>query len=251
LVEVGNSLTLGGVGINWVSGFLKSGDWSGYDYLWLDVTSPDKASIPWLFIEDGATFSPYIRFEVPAGQTVTLSVPLAKVAAFALRAGEGELKLSDIRTLYYFNEAGQGVRTYLDNLRLARKGAPRPAKLVEPTDLIPPDMGWRDAESAKVPPIPKRDIPRVAGPVEPLGPITLPKVDWGRQSAHKGAFGEGGDYGTPNVRGVVAYDNKRLAVVLGARWIFASFDNTRTISISVIARSFLWDPNTRGEDGSP
>lgn len=52
-------------GMDWVKNFLKSGDWSGYDYLWLDVTASDTDAKPWLFIEDSRTFGPYLIFKVP------------------------------------------------------------------------------------------------------------------------------------------------------------------------------------------
>ncbi|KPJ71489.1 MAG: hypothetical protein AMS14_09090 [Planctomycetes bacterium DG_20] len=212
-------------GMNWVRGVLKSPDWRGYDYLWLDVTSPNGDAMPWLFIEEARTFGPYARFKVPKGQTVTLALPLAAAVEWSKKHGEGELNLGDMYSIYYFDEAGQRNITYLDNLRLATKAAPRPANLVEPFDYLGADMG-RLEESAKVPPAPKRNFPRESGPVEPLGPITLPHVEYRGWSGHLGAFGEGGDYGTANICGVAAYDNRRIAVQAG--YLFATFDGGKT-----------------------
>jgi hypothetical protein len=40
-------------------------------------------------------------------------------------------------------------------------------------------MGMSE-EVSTVRPVGKRDFPRESGPVEQLGPITLPRVDWGK-----------------------------------------------------------------------
>ena len=127
-------------GFNWVRGFLRAPDWTGYDYLWLDVTAPDGEAWPWLFIEDAKTFGPYARFVVPKGQTVTLSLPLAAVARWSREHGKGDMNFGDIRSLYYFDEAGMKSVTYVDNLRLATKNAPRLGKILEPAEYLGADM---------------------------------------------------------------------------------------------------------------
>ncbi len=210
-------------GMNWVKDVLGSTDWSGYDYLWLDVTSPDSDAIPWLFIEDGKTFGPYVRFKISKGKTVTISMPLADVVKWAKDHGEGDMNLADIRSLYYFDETCEGNLSYVDNLRLATKAAPKPANMIEPFNMMGADQAWDD-QVKKVAPAPKREIVREAGPIEQLGPITLPPVAFNTHSPRNGAFGEGGDAGTPNVRAVAAFDNRRIAVVLGQQWMLASFD---------------------------
>jgi hypothetical protein len=137
------------------------------------------------------------------------------------------MDLRDIRSLYYMDETCGSNETVVDNLRLATKDAPRPPNLVEPFDLLGADQGWKE-QVKRVPPLPKRDIPRETGPVKALGPVTLPEVDWGQKCPRNGAFGECGDAGTANVRAVAAYDNRRIAVVLGDDWILASFDGGTT-----------------------
>jgi hypothetical protein len=214
-------------GMDWVRSVIRFPDWRGYDYLWMDVTAPAAESIPYLFIEDSHTFGPYARFKVPQGRTVTLSLPLAAVVAWSKEHGEGDLDLADVRSIYCMDEACNGKPVFVDNLRLATKAAPKPANLVEPVEYIGADRGML-AEARKLPPLPRRDFPRRSGPVEPLGPVTLPQFDWGRSSPARGAFGEGGDYGTANVRAVAAYDNLRIAVVLGSDLVFATFDGGKT-----------------------
>ncbi|MFH0982063.1 MAG: hypothetical protein V2A79_11035 [Planctomycetota bacterium] len=214
-------------GMNWIR-HIGAGDWRGYAQLRLDVAVSDAEGVLRLLFEDDAVLSPYLRYKVPAGRIVTIVAPLKRAVEAAKAAENGELDLGKVHSLYLWVESAPKSRVFVDNLRLAGEGAPPPAVAVEPFQMLGADFGWSE-QVKNLPPIPKREFPRASGPVEQLGPVTLPKAGYTDKSYISGGiFGKGGDYGTAIIRGVAAYDNRRILVILDPGRAFASFDGGAT-----------------------
>jgi hypothetical protein len=236
----------------WQVNWRRTTDWSAYDRLRFDVLSVGQPIRLGVRVRDGV--GPWINagptgvktalgvFTVPADETVTCEFPLAEMARV------GEVDLAKVHRVF-IRINGLPSKTapdalYLDNIRLLRQGVKLASKLKvvaiagEPrphSHLVharPPTV--RDAEKRK----------RRLGPVEPLGPVTINQaalfVGAAGHLVGPGHFGGSGvTYFRNARRGVVAYDNDRLLVVMtgkaslkgGARGgliAFASFDGGRT-----------------------
>ena len=214
----------------WQKNWKKTTDWSGYDRLRFDVHAEGQPVVLGLRVRDG--IGPSINagptgvktaiglFTVPADQAVTCEFPLAEMA----RVGEVDLRKVH-RLLIRLN----GLPTkkapknlHLDNIRLVAKGAdvkPRlklvamagePRPHTRPVDQSPPTV--RLAEKSK----------RNVGPIEPLGPVTINQAAlYWAAAGHlvgPGHFGgSGATYFRNARRGVVAYDNDRMLVVMVGR----------------------------------
>ncbi|MFC1479528.1 hypothetical protein ACFL6F_02925, partial [Planctomycetota bacterium] len=76
-------------GMNWIKR-TKVTDWSEWDYLWLDITIPEYDGGVRMLFEDDAVFSAVYRFKIPAGKTVTLSIPLKKAVELSGQSETGE-----------------------------------------------------------------------------------------------------------------------------------------------------------------
>jgi len=233
----------------WQKNWTKTTDWSGYERLRFDVHAEGQPVTLGVRVRDG--IGPRInagptgvktaigRFVVPADQTVTCDFPLAEMA----RVGEVDLRKVH-RVLIRLNglpSKKAPTNLYLDNIRLVAKGGePRPTlKRVgmegeprphtRPVDVKPPTV--RLAEKLK----------RAVGPIEPLGPVTINKgARYWAAAGHlvgPGHFGgSGATYFRNARRGVVAYDNDRLVVVMvgrdkskrGGLIALATFDGGKT-----------------------
>jgi hypothetical protein len=200
----------------------KPQDWSGCEYLRFDALSAGAPAVLGMRVHDMSGPSIPARplglrtalalFKVPADKAATCEFPLAAMA----RAGE--LDLARIWGLNLRLNGYEGEATlYLDNFRLVAKaaadadarlplvrmeGEPRPfARLV-------PELPTAKRDPAKT----KRET----GPVEKLGPVTVLEAP-GWYACGFGHFGgSGATYYQNSTWSPVAYDNKRLAVVIKA-----------------------------------
>ncbi len=91
-------------------------DWSGYDKLWIDVKSPNKATIR-VFIEDFTKRSSYQHFEIDPGEYRTISFDL-KSAIWSSKLDPSNICDIDIQLR---NFAGPGP-VFFDNIRLVNDG---------------------------------------------------------------------------------------------------------------------------------
>jgi hypothetical protein len=203
-------------------------DWRGYERLRFDVTAVGQPIKLGMRVRDGS--GPRINpgptglrtavaiWTVPADETVTCEFPLAEMAKV------GEL---DLGRIHRYNIRVNGLPTgtapkglFLDNVRLVARGAePKPQhKLIVPETRVRPF-----ARPVYVRPPTRRNAERLKrelGPVEPLGPVVINKAALyaGRLGHGAGHFGRSGaTYMSNSRRACVAYDNKRLLVIIGGR----------------------------------
>ena len=233
----------------WQRNWKRTTDWSACDRLRFDVHAEGQPVTLGVRVRDG--IGPSInagptgvktaigRFTVPADETVTCEFPLGEMA----RVGEVDLRKVH-RVLIRLN--GLPSKTapknlYLDNIRLVAKGADVQPKLklvkmagepgphTRPVDQRPPTE--RIAEKRK----------RNVGPVPRFGPVTINNAAlyWAANGhlVGPGHFGgSGATYFRNARRGVVAYDNDRLVVVMvgrgkskrGGLIALATFDGGKT-----------------------
>ena len=236
----------------WKQGWRNTSDWSGFERLRFDVTSVGAPLKLGFRVRDGS--GPRINpgptgirtaavvFTVPANKPVTCDVPLAELARVS------EL---DLKRIHRYNirlnglPAGQApTELYLDNVRLvARGGETKPAHpLVQMHGPVRPF-----ARRVFVKPPTRRiaeKLKREVGPIGPLGPVVVNTAclfsgGAGHMAGHFG--GSGATYFQTCRRAVVAYDNRRLLVVMAGRSLargrrrprgglvaLASFDGGRT-----------------------
>lgn len=204
----------------------KLDDWSGYERLRFDVHSVGASLTLGVRVRDGqgplvrgkpsGVRTPAALFTVPADQTVTCDFPLADFARVC------EMDLSKVHRYNIrvngFPDDKAPSALYLDNIRLVAKGAePRPKlKLIGVEGEVRPFARPVDPDPPTVRVVEK--LKREVGPVEPLGPVVInPKALYAGRLGHgAGHFGRSGaTYFSTSRRAVVAYDNNRLAVVLG------------------------------------
>jgi len=209
----------------WKQAWRKPADWSGFERLRFDVTSVGARVRLGFRVRDAS--GPLLRgkltglrtglavFAVPADKTVTCDVPLAELAT------AGELDLGRVhRYNIRFNGLPAGTppkELYLDNVRLvAKDGEPKPKlPVVRMAGAVRPF-----ARRVYVKPPTERiaeKLKREIGPVEPLGPVVINRAclfssGAGHMGGHFG--GSGATYFQTARRAVVAYDNRRLLVVM-------------------------------------
>ncbi|MFH0980825.1 MAG: sialidase family protein [Planctomycetota bacterium] len=183
-------------------------DWSGFDRLRFDVYAKDAPVILGLSVRDGT--GPKFRigftgmrsgnavFNVPAGKWVTCEFPLKEMARL------GDLDLTKAQGFFlHFNGFQGNTPLYIDYFRLVATGAEEKVK----SDVIAPstNLAARLYKVVKTPPLKKdpENLKREVGPVENLGPVVV---------TDHGGFGRlGVTYCNTVRRGVVFYDNKRIA----------------------------------------
>lgn len=208
-------------------------DWSAYARLRVDVFSDAAPAVVALRAFDAS--GPDIRaqrlglrtalavFRIPNGRQVTVDFPLADLARAA------EMDLSKMMGFVIRLNGFEGETTlFYDNIRLVAEAAAasdarhpivRMAGPVRPYDRpvvyrpVP-----RDAAKSK----------RRAGPVEPVGPVTVYEGTRTYSSARMLLGGSGATYFQSFRRACVACDNDRLLVLFGQYLAMASFDGGRT-----------------------
>ena len=196
-------------------------DWSAYDRLRFDVHSTDAPAVLAVRVRDMIATDRKLAhgiktalavFRVPKGRTVTCEFPLARMARAA------ELDLSQVHWAHIRLNGNEGPTVlFVDNLRLLTRDAT--AKAVYPLVTMEGEPGpfARPVWEKNAPPRAKPMIERRTGPVEPLGPVTVVAAP-GTYACSQGHFGgHGGTYFQSARRGVVAFDNDRLLVVMGGR----------------------------------
>ncbi|MFH1024952.1 MAG: sialidase family protein [Planctomycetota bacterium] len=183
-------------------------DWSGFDRLRFDVYAKDAPAILGLSVRDGTgprfflgftgVRSGNAIFNAPAGKWVTCEFPLKEMA----RLGNLDLKKAQGFFLH-FNGFQGDTPLYVDYFRLVATGAEEKVK----SDVIAPstNLAARLYKVVKTPPLKKdpENLKRDVSPVEKLGPVTV--------TDHGGFGGLGVTYCNTVRRGVVAYDNRRIA----------------------------------------
>ncbi|MFH1022035.1 MAG: sialidase family protein [Planctomycetota bacterium] len=233
---------------------VKPRDWSAYTVLRFDVTSEGAPAVLGMRVHDlngpSIPARPWgVRtalaiFKVPADKPSTCEFPLAEMARV------GEMDLSRIWGINLRVNGYEGEATlYIDNVRLATKDA------VAAEDKFPivKMEGEPRPFARQVPSLPpaKRNVEKMkreAGPVEKIGPVTVYEGT-GFYACGFGHFGgSGATYFQNSNWSPVAYDNKRLLVVLkgnskdarvppgikaygaegGGMLAFASFDGGKT-----------------------
>ena len=229
------------------------GNWSNFDRLRFDVLSARSRVTLGVKIRDRIAAegrparhphglrTPAMLFNLPAGKPVTCDVPLAAAA----RACELDLKRIH-RYHIRINGVDGPTELYLDNVRLvSRASAATEAKLpllamegeVRPWGRPVVFEGHTARDGAAL----KREL----GPVGSLGPVVVTNSPGSYASAPGHFGGTGVTYFQSTRRSCVAYDNKRLLVVIGggpakARlmsksvgegggvWALGSFDGGKT-----------------------
>jgi len=189
-------------------------DWSGYDFLRVDVKSNRGDVKMWVCLEDDE-LEPYLKrsFRFPAGEWFTLEVDLRRAAT------ERGLDLTKMRNLWTFVwETSAPTTVLMDNLRLATKEAA--ARLDVLRDETPMTL-----------PEPPKPVPRRAIPLQPdRTPLKDEKpklVDLAQR--WPGPFR---GFGNPGYRfqwrgGISAFDNRHTALLLlgdGCRGVLVTSD---------------------------
>jgi len=102
----------------WFTKGAVENDWSGYDYLLLDVKSTKADGVLQVAFEDEVICPPIrLNFKIPAGKWVTLQIDLKKCVETR------KIDLKKIINFWFFLVEMSEVSTlYIDNMRLAGKG---------------------------------------------------------------------------------------------------------------------------------
>jgi len=217
-------------------------DWSGYEYLRVDVLAEGAPAILGMRAMDAG--GPRIGahhlglrtvlsvFHVPQDEQVTLNFRLGELA----RAAEMDLSKMMGFVIRINGYAGEATLLF-DNIRLVRAAAadahveraagPSHTKhpLVEMQGPVRPFA--RPVIHNPAPRDPQRHK-RKTGPVEALGPVTVYEGTSSYSSARMLLGGGGWTYFQSLKRGCVAYDNDRLLVLFGRFLAAASFDGGAT-----------------------
>lgn len=214
----------------WRRNWNRTTDWSAYDRLRFDVHAEGEPVILGLRVRDG--IGPRINagptgvktaiglFTVPADRTVTCEFPLAEMARV------GEVNLRKVHRVFIrlngLPSKNAPKNLFLDNIRLVAKGADvKPALKLVPMQGEPrPHTRLVDQDPPTKRLADKRR--RNTGPVDPLGPVTINQAAlYWAAAGHlvgPGHFGgSGATYFRNARRGVVAYDNDRMVVVMVGR----------------------------------
>jgi hypothetical protein len=197
----------------------KNRDWSGFDRLRFDAYSEGSEVVLGVKVRDSfgkgkrplGLRTPAYRFKVPKGKAVTCDLPLAEIARIC------EIDLSRIYRYHIrINGIRGGFTLYLDNVRLVKASAAKQDAKLPLVKMQGAPRPWGRKVSTE-PPTRRiaAGMKRESGPVEKLGPILI--TDSGGQYAcAPGHFGgHGATYYQSARRGCVAYDNKRLIVLMG------------------------------------
>ena len=199
-------------------------DWSPYDRLRFDVLSRDAPAVLGVRVRDATATRGRPRnhphglrtalgvFRVPKGRQVTCEFPLGAMARV------GEVDLSKVHWLHVRLNGYEGkTALFLDNLRLLAPGAGREAKRPLVTMVAQAGPFARKVWPRNAPARAKRRFARRIRPVEKLGPVTVIDAPGGYACGYGHFGGPGATYFQSARRGVVACDNERLLVVIGAR----------------------------------
>jgi hypothetical protein len=236
-------------------------DWSSFDRFRFDVFSTRATAVLGVKVRDRIATkgrpgphphgvrTPPIILRVPPGKAVTCDLPLAEIARVC------ELDLTRIHRYHIRINGTEGATDlYFDHVRLvtadvADKDAALPLVSMEGE---PKPWGRPVVYDGPTPRSPEK-LKRQAGPVESLGPVVVTDSP-GNYACAPGHFGGVGvTYFQSARRSCVAYDNDRLAVVMGGGpkdaklmsrgvgegggvYVFASFDGGKT-----------WGAPARGE----
>jgi hypothetical protein len=191
-------------------------DWSGFDYLCLDLWSGEGDLWLHTIIEDADATSPFARFHVKKGAS-TIAVPIARYADRSLRNPLDLKRILHLDVMPETTEADHG-EVALDHLRLVRGAAPLEATL--PCEEFIRDWGWSEL-AKKQGPIPPAEFKRENGPCEKVGPLTL-------LQGLEGLYGYlSGHDKLRYFTSVAAADNRRLLVVSHGGAL-ASYDGGKT-----------------------
>jgi len=197
-------------------------DWSAYDRLRFDVHSTEAPAVLGVRLRDKSAprgrYGPHgikttvAVFTVPKATTVTCEFPLAEMARIA------EADLSKIHWMHIRRNGSEGkTLVFIDNIRLLTKDAKEQEEYPLVTMAGEPRPFARKVWGKNAPPRARATVERDLGPVARLGPVTVIETA-GTYACSKSHFGgQGGTYFQSARRGVVAFDNKRLLVVMGGR----------------------------------
>ncbi|MFH0921740.1 MAG: T9SS type A sorting domain-containing protein [Fibrobacterota bacterium] len=228
-------------------------DWSAYQYLRFDAYSTNNVAVVGVRVKDSrvstsvgylGNFTPLATFRIPVNQWVTCNFPLKALA------DTGELDLTKMQGFHMQSNGFEGpCSLQVRNVRLVGSGTPT-YPLLEMEEAIAP-LGRVVVNTA--PPV--RDPVKMARNLvvtTDLGPVTiaLGRVTLG---------GEGITYVQNNRRGMVAYDNDRLALIArtstyydGSNWSAILLQSNADVLGGLVAfGSFdggaTWGGITRGE----
>jgi hypothetical protein len=224
-------------------------DWQGFDRLRFDAYADGNEVVLGVKIRDSLGHgkkplglrTPAYLFKIPKGQAVTCDLPLAEIARIS------ELDLSRIYRYHIrVNGISGGFTLYLDNIRLVKTAAAKSDAKLPLVKMQGQPRAW-GRKVCSLPPTKRiaARMKRETGPVEQLGPV-LVTDSGGQYACAPGHFGgHGATYYQSARRGCVAYDNKRLVVLMGGGpkdatlvtksvgegggvFAFASFDGGKT-----------------------
>ncbi len=227
----------------------KNPDWSGFDRLRFDVYADGNDVVLGVKVRDKIAKgklhlgirTPVLLFNVPKGKAVTCDVPLAAVAKIC------ELDLGRVHRYHIrINGIKGGFKLYLDNIRLVKTGAAKADAKLPLVKMQGEPRPWgRKVSTEPHTPRDAAKMKRVTGPVEKLGPVLVTNSGGQYACAPGHLGGRGATYFQSARRGCVAYDNKRLLIVMGGgpknsklvtksigegggMYAFASFDGGKT-----------------------
>ncbi|MFH0919330.1 MAG: putative Ig domain-containing protein [Fibrobacterota bacterium] len=198
-------------------------DWSAYPFLRVDAYAANAAAVIGIRVKDASgpmpnsgyrgIHTPFAIFNIPQGQWVTCNFPLAEMAS------ENELDLTHMAGFYLrLNGYAGDTPLQLKNIRLVGSGT-SDYPLLEMSNAVEPFKRKVSKGDDGLITLAERDRVKLVkdlSPVSALGPVTVVNTT-GRYYCGSGHFGASGDvYLTCLQRGVVAYDNGRLLVLMGA-----------------------------------
>jgi len=170
-------------------------DWSGFDYLWIDIWCSEGLTAVWLHIEDELVEPPVSGTykNIPKGTWVTLEIDLNKAVA------ERGLDLKKMLNIW-IHATGPKGNVLMDNFRLAKKGAKAKGRVLKddsPMKLPDPPTG--------TPVNPKPSFKPDRSKLKPEKPCTI------KTGTTKGTY-------IAPIGWVAAFDNKHLMVAYTERY---------------------------------
>ena len=145
-------------------------DWTGYDYLRVDVRCEKQAAKIWLALEDNVIEPPVVRtYEVAPSKWLTLELNLREAVE------DRELDLSNIRNFWLLGctlVRSRPIEVRVDNIRIAKTGSPAPEAILR--DESPMEVSVARPERPMTPPLPSEPKPD-RSPFTLGEPITVAK----------------------------------------------------------------------------
>ncbi|MFH0919840.1 MAG: T9SS type A sorting domain-containing protein [Fibrobacterota bacterium] len=172
-------------------------DWTGYDYLYVDVRTTRAQVFVWVGFEGKYRPSNTVEFEVDTGSFHTLRIPLKDMAWV------GDEDMTDVKNLMIMMRDVKGPTTiFMDNIRLVTKEVAPVLPVLNPRErvLVPRLLTTYFKPPATPPPAPVT-LTRSTGPITQTPPLLV--TDKSNNNYRVGNLSHG----------IVSYDNTHYAVI--------------------------------------